>query len=74
MKKMMKTISTLLFAMVVLSNINCEKKETPTPKECKICKAFATGPDQQTIQNQVCSPEEEATFRSENTGREISCQ
>jgi hypothetical protein len=74
MKKMMKTILTMLFAMVVLSNINCGKKEVPTPKECKICKALAAGVDGQTVQQQVCSPEEETAFRNANSGREISCQ
>jgi hypothetical protein len=74
MKKTLKIGSSLLLAIIVLTVSQCAKKkdETPPPA-CKTCKAFGSGPDQQTIQKQVCTPEEEQAFRSANPGREITC-
>lgn len=72
MKENLKIISSVLFAAVTLTVIQCTKKKDET-NTCKICKALAQGPDQQTIQKEVCTPEEEQAFRNANPGREISC-
>jgi hypothetical protein len=57
--------------IVFLSVNSCSKKSAETPAICKTCKAFGVDG---TVQKQVCTPEEEAAFRKDHAGREISCQ
>jgi len=50
---------------------SCTKSNEKDEGECKVCKAYGTsGID---AQETVCSPEAESTFRSQNAGKEISC-
>jgi hypothetical protein len=73
MKNISKAVSSLLLIAFALTLSQCSKKKEDTDT-CKICKALAQGPDQQTIQKEVCTPEEEQSFRNAHPGREISCQ
>jgi uncharacterized lipoprotein YehR (DUF1307 family) len=74
MKTKMKVIAAILFTAIAISNTGCGKKEEVPAQACKTCKAFGAGIDGQTIQKEVCTPEEEKAFRNEHTGVEISCQ
>jgi hypothetical protein len=74
MKKIVKNVSFLLLVLISLTISQCSKKKEETPPSaCKTCKALAAGPDQQTIQKEVCTPEEEQAFRNANPGKEITC-
>lgn len=73
MKEVKKMIAFLLFACIITASFNCGKKEE-VPQDCKTCKAYGAGVDQGTVTKQVCTSEDEAAFRSQYTGREISCQ
>ena len=58
-------------ALLFIAN-SCTKKSTDTPAStCKTCKALGVDG---TIQQQVCTPAEEAAFRAAHAGREVSCQ
>jgi hypothetical protein len=66
-------LTSMLFLLILISAIQCSKKEkTPDDASCKVCKAIG-GPDNGTIQKEVCTEAEEAAFRSENAGKEIEC-
>jgi hypothetical protein len=75
MKKIVKNVSFLLLVAVALTVSQCAKKkdEAPATATCKTCKALAAGPDQQTIQKEVCTEAEEKAFRDANTGKTITC-
>jgi glutaminase len=72
MKRIVKNVSSLLLAAVALTVSQCAKKKDDA-NACKTCKALAAGPDQPTIQKEVCTSEEEEAFRNANPGREITC-
>lgn len=72
MKKNSKKISSLLLIALALTMSQCKKEKHETDT-CKTCKALAAGPDQPTIQKEVCTPEEELAFRNANPAREITC-
>ena len=74
MKKIISYATAIIFSLFIISSQACSKKKEDTQtNDCKICKAFASGPDQSTVEKEVCTPEEEQTFRSQHTGQEISC-
>lgn len=73
MKRVVRTVSLLSLIIFVLTVSKCSEKGEDTNADCKICKALGVGPDQQTIQKEVCTAEEEKAFRNANAGREISC-
>ena len=57
--------------MVILLATSCAK-EKGSNGNCKTCRALG-GPDQQTITRELCSEQEEQSFRSQYAGREITC-
>lgn len=63
----------LMTGSFALLQFSCAKKKEDTG-ECKVCKALAAGPDQGTVQKEVCSDSEEQAFRTQYAGREITCQ
>ncbi len=73
MKKIIVYTAALLFTVSVTSITGCKKKKDET-SSCKTCKALASGPDQQTVTQEVCGTQAEQDFRSQYAGREITCQ
>lgn len=61
-----------VFILIIILSVACSKKND-TSENCKTCSALG-GPDQQTITREICSEQEEQSFRSEFAGGEISCQ
>lgn len=72
MKRILNTICAVLLLVLAISAAACSKK-ADDQNTCKTCKALGAGPDQQTIQKEVCTPEEEQAFRNANASREITC-
>lgn len=72
MKKITQFISAALLMAVICSNIQCKKeKEEDRGSDCKTCRAYDING---TITKEVCSDAAETAFRSQYSGREISCQ
>lgn len=70
MKKSIKVAVVTLLLFSFFQSISCKKKNEV---DCKTCKAY--GIDGNVVATrQTCSADEEAAFRAENVGREISCQ
>ena len=70
MKKITQFISAALLMALICSNIQC-KKEEEGGSDCKTCRAYDVNG---TITKEVCSDAAETAFRSQYSGRELSCQ
>jgi hypothetical protein len=73
MKKIVKIVSSLVLAVIVLTVSQCSKKKDETPvATCKTCKAFNTN-GTMAAERKTCNAADEQAFRSENAGKEIIC-
>lgn len=72
MKKILTLSRTLLLILAVICFPGCSKKKDAA-NPCKVCKVQGLGIDAQTIQKQVCTPDEEQAFRNANAGKTVTC-
>ena len=75
MKKLFSYSTVIVLCFGIVFSYGCAKKKAEDQNNgCKTCKAYAAGPDKPEVKKEVCTNQAEQDFRSQYTGREISCQ